>query len=100
MCDPLSTLERDLRRAAERRQYREIERLAELYCQAARRRLEAMPRGCPGAQRIARDAVALLEWTLLMLYAARESCRADLQRVSSLRRYRPSVRECSPSVRV
>lgn len=100
MCDLLSSLEHDLRRAAERHQFAEVQRLAEQYCAAADRRLRSLPRDYPGAPRIARNVAALLEWTLLMLYSARESCRSEARRVSSLRRYGVPLERPSCSVRL
>jgi hypothetical protein len=95
MCDRLSTLEQDLRHAAGQGQFQEVRRLADLYCEAAGGRLRSLPPDCPDAPRIAREAADLLQWTLLMLYSARESCKAELHRVRSLQCYGAGPRPAS-----
>ena len=83
----LEQLEKDLRGAAACRQYKEVERLASEFCQAARVFALALPKGDPRAEETARRVLDLLSWALVMMQAARSACTAELRKVTTARCY-------------
>ncbi len=75
MSDLLTTLEADLRCAAECHDFIRLQQAAEAYC------AEAAHQGA------AQTALSTIEWALALLYDARQSYRSDLQRIGALQQY-------------
>ncbi|MGD0775745.1 MAG: hypothetical protein ABSC05_23265 [Candidatus Solibacter sp.] len=87
----MDRLEKDLRRAAACRQYKEVARLAAEIGEVAREHAQDMRRGDSHAAESARKLYDLLSWALVMMQAARSACAAELRLVTTATRYaRPS----------
>jgi hypothetical protein len=84
-------LEKDLRRAAACRQYKEVARLATEIGEVARGHALDARKGDAHATESARKMYDLLSWALVMMQAARSACVAELRLVTTATRYaRPS----------
>src|ERR1019366_1790314 len=84
-------LEKDLRRAAACRQYKEVVRLATEIGGGARGHALDARKGDARAAESARKMYDLLSWALVMMQAARSACVAELRLVTTATRYaRPS----------
>jgi hypothetical protein len=87
----LAALNDELRKAAARRAYAEVERLAVEVGQAAAGQARALPAGDPGVGEIAAWLKELFERTEILLRIARASQAGELRRVTFLQRYLPPV---------
>jgi hypothetical protein len=83
----LTHLENDLRTAAVQRRYTDVERLARLYCSAAEAQAKSLPRGDPRIAQMVRHVEATLEWSRLILCAARAIAADELSSLPLLSRY-------------
>ena len=79
--------ESQLRHAVTYRQLREVDSLINAYCAEADRELSALPEHDPRRRDLLTRVLDVLEWTRLMLCAARESCAARLERATMIDRY-------------
>ncbi|HUB83158.1 MAG TPA: hypothetical protein VMB03_30365 [Bryobacteraceae bacterium] len=86
----LLTLSEELRRAASRRAYRDVEHLARRAGSAAAAEVRALPSGDPGICEIAEWLKDLFDRTEILLRIARASQAAELRRIAFLRRYMPA----------
>ena len=88
----LDTLSIELRRAAARRAYAEVERLAVQVGAAAAEQTRALPAGDPGIREIAAWVNELFERTAILLRIARASQSNELRRITLLKRYMQAAR--------
>jgi len=86
----LITLGNELRRAAERRAYADVERLARQVGAAAAAEVRALPPGDPGGREIAGWLQDLFGRTEILLRISRASQAGELRRIAFLRRYLPA----------
>jgi hypothetical protein len=85
----LATLSDELRRAAGRRAYAEVERLAVTVGTAAAEEARALPPADPGIREIAAWLNELFDRTEILLRIGRASQAVELRRITFLRRYLP-----------
>lgn len=90
MSEKLSTIERELRGAVERRQFAEIQRLVYSFCEAAEGHIKALPPGDPRIQEIGRMTLDLLQWCRTMVRSARECLVLELRQIPKVKRYIPA----------
>ena len=83
----LDQIEAELRIAVESRQYRQVDRLVVAYCEAARTYVNSLTAGCAEVLEAQKAVQAVLEWTIRMLQASRESIVLDLGRLPRVKRY-------------
>jgi NTP pyrophosphatase (non-canonical NTP hydrolase) len=83
----LEQLEKKLRAAARCRRYPEVTRLTAEFGEAVRAYAQSLPKSDPRVEEAARKLDDVLSWALVMLYAARSSCLAELRRVTAANRY-------------
>ena len=81
------TAESQLRHAVTYRQLREVDSRIHAYCTEADRELSGLPEHDPRRRDLLTRVLDVLEWTRLMLCAARESCAARLERATMIDRY-------------
>jgi len=96
----LSTFGRDLQRAATRRAYGDVERLAARVGQAALDETRALPAGDPGIHEIAAWLKDLFERTEILLRIARVSQADELRQLTFLKRYLPRPDRRAENVRM
>lgn len=89
MSSTLATLSDELVRAAGRRQYAEVERLAVLVGAAAAEQARTLPAGDPGIREIASWLKEVFDRTEILLRIARASQADEFRRLSFLQRYLP-----------
>src|SRR5579859_4192978 len=89
MSEKLSTIERELRAAVERRQFAEIQRLVYSFCDAAEGHIKALPPGDPRIQEIGRMTMELFQWCRTMVQSARECIVLELRQLPKIKRYLP-----------
>jgi hypothetical protein len=94
----LATLSNELRRAAARRAYAEVERLAVRVGEAAAAEARALPAGDPGVREIAIWLKELFDRTEILLRIARTSQADEFRRLTFLRRYLPGQDARAPRV--
>jgi hypothetical protein len=85
----LVNLSHNLRGAAARREYAEVERLARKVGAAAAEEARALPAGDPGIGEIAAWVKELFERTEILLRVGRAAQASELRRMAFLRRYLP-----------
>lgn len=85
----LATLSDELVRAAGRRRYAEVQRLAVQVGASAAEVARTLPPGDPGVREIAAWLKELFDRTEILLRIARASQASDLRRVTFLQRYLP-----------
>jgi hypothetical protein len=83
----LTSLSEDLERAAARRLYAEVQRLAVRLGEAAAAQARTLPAGDPGIAEIARWAKDKYSRAEILVRVGRASQAAELRRVSFLQRY-------------
>jgi hypothetical protein len=83
----LATMSNDLRRAAGRRAYADVERLAVSLCTAAAGEARSLPPGDPRIREIAAWLDGQLETTGILLRIARATCADEIRRIPFLKRY-------------
>jgi hypothetical protein len=83
----LTTLEQELRRAAGRRAYADVEQLVVSVGAAAAGEARSFPPGDPQVREIAIWLNQLYEWTGVMLRAARAAHAEELRRMPFLKTY-------------
>jgi len=94
----LTAIGTELRHAAARRAYAEVECLVARAGAAAAEQTRALPAGDPGIREIASWLNELFESTGIMLRIARASQADDLRRVQFLKRYLPRQYRQTPRV--
>jgi hypothetical protein len=87
ICESLRRIETELRREAACHHYPEVERLLVSLCQAAAEETKLLPAGDSRILEIATWVDELLEWTRVMLMAARASVASELRQAYFLRGY-------------
>jgi len=85
----LAALSGELRQAAARRSYAEVERLAVKVGQAAAQQARALPADDPGVPEIAAWLKELYGRTEILLRIGRASQAGELRRITFLQRYLP-----------
>jgi hypothetical protein len=99
--NPLDDAETLLRRAVTYRQFREIDPRLTAYCREADRELKSLTAHDPRHKALLTHVLEVLEWTRLMLQAARAICAAKLDRAVLIDRYLGTqVAGAVPSTRV
>jgi|ERR1035438_716735 hypothetical protein len=83
----LRRIETELRRESAGHAYPEVERVAISLCQAAAEETKVLPAGDSRILEIAAWVDELLEWTRVMLMAARASQAAELRQIYFLKGY-------------
>jgi hypothetical protein len=87
----LAALSDELRKAAARRTYAEVARLALKVGDAAAEQARALPAGDPGVGEIAAWLKDLFDRTEILLRVARASQAGELRRITFLQRYLPAA---------
>ena len=90
MSQQLSTIERELRQAVERRHFAEIQRLVLSFCEAVEAQIKALPPGDPRIQEIGNMTFELLQWCRTMVQSARECIVLELRQIPKVKRYIPA----------
>ena len=85
----LANMGNELRRAAARRAYAEVERLSVRVGAAAAEEIRKLPAGDPGIREIAAWLKVLFDGTEILLRIARASQASELRRITFLQRYLP-----------
>jgi len=85
----LTALSNDLRRAAARRAYADVERLVVRVGEAAAGEARALPAGDPGVREIAVWLKELFDRTEILLRIGRASHADEFRRITFLKRYLP-----------
>jgi len=83
----LVTLSHELRQAAARRAYADVERLALRLSKTADAEIRSLPGGDPAVREVAAWTKELFDRTATLLRIARASHTAELRRVTFLQRY-------------
>ena len=96
----LTAIETELRQAAARRAYADVERLAVRVGAIAAGEARALPAGDPGIREIATWLTELFEWTEIMLRIARASQADEFRRIVFLQRYLPRQYRQGPQMRM
>lgn len=96
----LATLSDELRQAAARRAYAEVERLAVRVGAAAAEEARALPAGGPGKNEIATWLREVFTSTEILLRIARASQADEFRRITFLQRYLPGQNRKGPRVRL
>jgi hypothetical protein len=81
------TAESRLRHAVIYREFRDVDSHVLAFCTEADRQLEQIPSGEARHKAVLRHVLDTLEWTRLMLCAARTACAAKLERAALIDRY-------------
>jgi hypothetical protein len=84
---PFDNAEARLRHAITYRQLREVDSRIHDFCAEADCELKALPEQDPRRRDLLTHVLEVLEWTRLMLLAAREACAARLERATVIDRY-------------
>jgi hypothetical protein len=84
---PFEHAEALLRHAVTYRRLREVDSRIHAYCAEANRELKTLPKHDSRRRDLLTRVLEVLEWTRLMLLAARESCAARLERAAVIDRY-------------
>lgn len=87
----LAALSDELRQAAARRAYAEVERLAVKVGDAAAEQVRALPAGDPGVRDIAAWLKELFDRTEILVRIGRTSQAGELRRITFLQRYLPAA---------
>jgi hypothetical protein len=87
IAESLQRVEAELRREAVCQRYPEVQRLVVSLCRGAANQTSAMPAGDPRILEIAGWVDKILEWTRMVLTAARASQAAKLRQVHFLKGY-------------
>lgn len=87
MNEPLSRIEKELRRAVETQRYNEVQRLVLSFCEAAEAHARALPPGDPRIGEIAALTHEVLGWTRTMVRAGRASIVLQLRQIPNVKRY-------------
>ena len=87
----LAALSDELRQAAARRAYAEVERLAVKVGDAAAEQVRALPAGDPGVRDIAAWLKELFDRTEILVRIGRASQAGELRRITFLQRYLPAA---------
>jgi hypothetical protein len=85
--EPLESAENLLRHAVIYRQFREVDLRVVAYCNEADRHLKSLPERDMKHRVLLTHVLDVLEWTRLMLCAARAACAAKLERAVTIDRY-------------
>jgi hypothetical protein len=96
----LATLSDELRQAAARRAYADVERLAVRVGAAAAGEARALPAGDPGKLEIAAWLRELFSSTEILLRIGRASQADEFRRITFLQRYLPRQNRKAPRVRL
>jgi len=96
----LTALSDELRKAAARRAYVEVERLAVKVGDAAAAQARALPAGDPGVREIAAWLKELFDRTEILLRIARASQGDEYRRLTFLRRYLPPAESRAARVKL
>ena len=96
----LATLSDQLRKAAARRAYADVERLAVNVGEAAAEQARALPSGDPGVREIGAWLKEQFDRTEILLRIARASQAADYRRLTFLRRYLPAAESRAAHVKL
>jgi hypothetical protein len=96
----LATLSNDLRQAAARRAYADVERLVVRVGEAAAEEARALPAGDPGIREIAAWLKELFSRTEILLRIGRASQAGELRRITFLKRYLPKQGSSAPRVQL
>jgi len=98
--EAFSRIENDLRNAVRLRRYAEVERLAQLFSAAAVNRVRSLAPGDAERANLVRHAEEVLEWSRMMVSAARASTADELRHLPFVKRYLPSGESRRSNVRL
>jgi hypothetical protein len=98
--ETLTTLERELRRASERREYDVIKRVALALGDAARLEVGKLDPGDPAVAEIARHVLDVLERSRILTLVGRSKAHEELRSLYFLQRYISSPRPRRPRLRL
>jgi hypothetical protein len=87
MPETLESAETQLRQAVIYRQFRDVDSRLSAFCAEAERRLRTLNEGDARHKSTLVHVLDTLEWTRLMLCAARTACAAKLERAALIDRY-------------
>ena len=96
----LTAIETELRQAAARRAYADVERLVVSLCAAAAGQARALPPGDPRIREIAVWLDEQLERTRILLRIARTAQADELRRLLFVKRYLPGQHRQTPQLRL
>ena len=87
MAEPFESAEARLREAVIYRQFREVDSRVVAFCAEADRHLQKLTAGDARHKATLTRVLDTLEWTRLMLCAARTACAAKVERAALIERY-------------
>jgi hypothetical protein len=97
---PLTAIETELRQAAARRAYADVERLAVSIGAAAAQEARELPAGDPAIREIVAWLQGVYECTGILLRIARTAQADELRRLHFVKRYLPRQPRQTPQVRL